>query len=374
MLHKKLKYLGYSCNYNELFTRKNFTIEFFIFFEKKSRADNTLRLAARHIWYKPVIIKTIFKPISRHCPNMINFMKTFTCVFIVFLCFVLSGHAQTAVPLYAAKIPNSKIPPASYTERINQWGAAEKVSIPTLTPYLLKDGAAHTALLVIPGGAYMNVALAVEGDPVALALNKIGVTAFVLKYRLPNDQIMIDKSAGPLQDAQSALLMIRKNAKKWNIDPSKVGVIGFSAGGHLASTLGTHFDKPAIPASDSISLRPDFMALIYPVITFGPFTHQGSRESLVGKNPSQALIDLYSNEKQVSSETPPTFIVQAEDDNTVPVQNSLLFFDALMENKVKAEMHIYPAGGHGFGLKNPKINWLARLRDWLVTSGWLNEE
>lgn len=301
-------------------------------------------------------------------------MKTFSYTLIILLGTALNLKAQNAVRLYPSKIPNSKVPSSPYSERLNRWGAAEKVSVPTLTPYLIKDGKIHTAMLVIAGGAYANVALAIEGDPVALALNKIGVDAFVLKYRLPSDSIMIDKTIGPLQDAQSALVMIRKNAKQWDIDPAKVGVIGFSAGGHLASTLGTHFDKPAIAVDENISLRPDFMALIYPVITFGKYTHMGSRQSLLGKDPSQQLIDLYSNEKQVTPETPPTFLVQAEDDNTVPVQNSLLFFDALLQNKVKAEMHIYPAGGHGFGLKNPKINWLDRLKDWLIINGWLDKE
>lgn len=298
-------------------------------------------------------------------------MKTFCYILIILLATALNLKAQNAIKLYPSKIPNSKAPSSPYLERLNRWGAAEKVSIPTLTPYLLNDGKVHTAMLVIPGGAYANVALAVEGDPVALALNNIGVDAFVLKYRLPSDSIMIDKSIGPFQDAQTALVMIRENAKQWNIDTAKVGVIGFSAGGHLASTLGTHFDKPAIAIAPNTNLRPDFMALIYPVITFGQYTHRGSRESLIGKEPSQQLIDLYSNEKQVSPQTPPTFLVQAEDDHTVSVKNSLLFFDALLQNKVKAEMHIYPTGGHGFGLKNPNIDWIDRLKDWLIANEWL---
>ena len=301
-------------------------------------------------------------------------MKTFFYTLIFLLGTALSLKAQNAIALYTAKVPNSKEHSPTYSERLNRWGAAEKVSVPTLTPYLLKDGKVHTAMLVIPGGAYANVALAVEGDPVALALNKIGVDAFVLKYRLPSDSVMIDKTIGPLQDAESAMMMIRKNAKQWGIDPAKVGVIGFSAGGHLASTLSTHFDKPVITLDNNISIRPDFTALIYPVITMGKYTHMGSRISLLGREPSQELIDLYSNDKQVTAETPPTFLVQAEDDNTVPVQNSLLYFEALLQNHVKAEMHIYPAGGHGFGLKNPKINWMDRLKDWLIISGWLTEK
>ena len=295
-------------------------------------------------------------------------------ILIILMLISATSFAQSPVPLYPNGVPNSKPTPSTYVENGNEW-VVMKVSVPTLTPYLVKDGVPHTAVLVIPGGAYSGVAMGHEGDSIARAFNKIGVTAFLLKYRLPSDSIMVDKTIGPLQDAQSALVMIRKNAKQWNIDPTKVGVIGFSAGGHLASTLGTHFDKPAIEDKENISLRPDFMALIYPVITFGGYAHVGSRENLIGKSPSQQLIDLYSNEKQITAETPPTFLVHAEDDSTVPVQNSLMFYDALLQNKVKAEMHIYPAGGHGFGLHNSttKDYWFDRLKEWLDANGWLNK-
>jgi len=267
--------------------------------------------------------------------------------------FAQSGNPM---PLYPKDIPNSKPTPPTYIESKNEWGGVTKVSIPTLTPYLVPNSSAIAAVLVIPGGGYSGVAMGHEGDSIARAFNKIGVAAFVLKYRLPSDSIMVDKTIGPLQDAQTALV-----------------TIGFSAGGHLASTLGTHFDKPAIEDKENISLRPDFMALIYPVITFGAYAHVGSRENLIGKSPSQQLIDLYSNEKQVTAETPPTFLVQAEDDNVVPVQNALLFYDALLQNKIKAEMHIYPAGGHGFGLHNTttKDYWFDRLKEWMDANGWL---
>ena len=297
---------------------------------------------------------------------------------IVALIAIFSGwfvhsFGQTSMPLYPGSIPNSKPAPSMYKEGLNEWRCITKVSIPTLTPFLLKDGSMHTAVLVVPGGGYSGVATGHEGDSIARAFNKIGVNAFVLKYRLPSDSTMVNKTIGPLQDAQSALLTIRKNAKQWNINPAKVGVIGFSAGGHLASTLGTHFDKPVINNSDNISLRPDFMALIYPVITFGKFAHLGSLENLIGKNPSQQLVDLYSNEKQVTAATPPTFLVHAEDDNVVPVENTLVFYDALLQNKVKSEMHIYAGGGHGFGLYNSTTHdfWFDRLKEWMDTNGWL---
>lgn len=299
-------------------------------------------------------------------------MKIVTLI-TIFSAWLACSFAQTPMPLYPNGIPNSKLTPSTYKEGPNEWGGVAKVSVPTLTPFLLRDGATHTAVLVIPGGGYSAVAMGHEGDSIAKTFNKIGVSAFVLKYRLPCDSIMVDKTIGPLQDAQSALLMIRKNANQWNINPAKIGVIGFSAGGHLASTLGTHFDKPAVMNNGNISLRPDFMALIYPVITFGKFAHEGSRENLIGINPSQQLIDLYSNEKQVTAATPPTFLVHAEGDNVVPVQNTLIFYNALLQNKVKAEMHIYAGGGHGFGLYNSTTRdyWFDRLKEWMDSNGWL---
>jgi acetyl esterase/lipase len=178
-----------------------------------------------------------------------------------------------------------------------------------------------------------------------------------------------------LQDAQRAIQMVRQGAAKWSINPNKVGIIGFSAGGHLASTEGTHFDKVVIDNKDNISVRPDFMMLIYPVITFGDKTHMGSKENLIGKTPTPQLVDLYSNEKQVTTNTPPTFIVHAEDDDVVPVENALQMYQALLSNKVKTEMHLFQSGGHGFGLKNPKSKqlWFNWAKDWMDANGWLSK-
>jgi acetyl esterase/lipase len=284
------------------------------------------------------------------------------------------AQQQKALPLYPKGVPNSKPIPATYKEKINDTYLITKVSIPTLTPYLPEKGTANgTAVIVCPGGAYAGLASAHEGFQVAQAFNRIGVTAFVLKYRLPSDSIMMDKSIGPLQDAQRAIQMVRQDAAKWGIDPNKIGIIGFSAGGHLASTEGTHFDKVVIDNPNNISVRPDFMMLIYPVITFGEKAHVGSRENLIGKNASQDQVDLYSNEKQVTANTPPTFIVHAEDDDVVPVENALLMYEALLKNKVKAEMHLFPAGGHGFGLVNPKSKslWFEWAKVWMGDNGWL---
>jgi acetyl esterase/lipase len=283
---------------------------------------------------------------------------------------------QTPIPLYPNGVPNSKPTPPTYKEYYGSDYFLFKVSEPTLTPYFPdKDKANGTAVIICPGGGYAGLSMDNEGWSIAKAFNKIGVTAFVLKYRLPSDSIMIDPTIGPLQDAQRAVQMVRKQAAELGIDPNRIGIIGFSAGGHLASTALTHFDKVVIANQDNISVRPDFGILLYPVITMGPKTHTGSKENLIGKNASSELMDLYSNEKQVTASTPPTFLVQAEDDDVVPVENSLLFYHALLKNKVQAEMHLYPAGGHGFGLHNrtTKDEWFDRLTEWMDANGWLKK-
>src|ERR1700733_15049257 len=288
----------------------------------------------------------------------------------------ISFAQEQAMHLYPNGVPNSEPTPATYIEKNDrsdndQW--VTDVSIPTLTPFIPANGTANgAAVLIYPGGGYGGLSMDKEGYRVAKAFNQFGVTAFVLKYRLPSDEIMVDKTIGPLQDAQQAILMVRKNAAKWGLNPNKIGIIGFSAGGHLASTEGTHFDKLVIEDKENISVRPDFMILLYPVISFGPMAHVGSRENLIGKNPSADQLELYSNEKQITGNTPPTLLVHAEDDDAVPVQNSLMFYDALLKAKVKAEMHIFQAGGHGFGLNNPKSKdkWIDWAKNWLDENGF----
>ena len=279
---------------------------------------------------------------------------------------------QQPIPLYRNGVPNSKKAPAAYVEKKEGYSVS-LVTEPTITPYFPeKDKATGTAIIIFPGGSYINLATGHEGEAIAKEFNKFGLAAFVVKYRLPSDQIMVDKTIGPLQDAERAIQIVRQRASEWGVNPNKVGIIGFSAGGHLASTLDTHFDKVVIDNKDNISLRPDFAMLIYPVISFGPYAHAYSRENLIGKNPSQQLLDLYSNENQVTSNTPPTFLVHAEDDDAVPVQNSLLFYDALVKNKVKAEMHLFQEGGHGFGLINSKNKgrWSEWAENWLKENGF----
>jgi len=278
--------------------------------------------------------------------------------------------------LWDGSPPNSQ--PAGQPEERSQEGAivwVRHVSSPSVEVRLPSRGnATGQAVVVCPGGAYGGLAYDWEGTDVAGWLNSRGIAAIILRYRLPVDgDVAHQKWLCPLLDAQRAIRLTRARASEWAINPKKVGIMGFSAGGHLASTAGTRFDSGNAAASDAIdrfSSRPDFLILLYPVITMLDYTHMGSRENLLGKNPSDVLLRQYSNELQVTSQTPPTFLVHAEDDGAVPVQNSLLFYDALIAHKVPAELHIYPRGGHGFSLALGQ----GRLQDWPeLCARWLAE-
>jgi acetyl esterase/lipase len=204
----------------------------------------------------------------------------------------------------------------------------------------------------------------------------MGVTAFVVKYRTPSDRHMKDKRTGPLQDAQQAIASVRRDAAKWNVDPARIGVMGFSAGGHLAATTGTQFKSPVLSQWRSADVRPDFLMLIYPVITFvDPAVHAGSRKMLLGESPSQADMQRFSPQLMVTDDTPPTFLMHAADDETVPVANSIRFFEALQARKIPAQLMIFPAGGHGFGLNNATTDdrWIERCRKWLQSQGWIRK-
>jgi acetyl esterase/lipase len=304
-------------------------------------------------------------------------MKTIL-VFLSLFPFMVAT-AQQELPLYGTgPIPNSK---ATVNEEKDEPSgnpvrhSLSKVSRPTLTVFLPAPGTSNgTAVVICPGGGYDHLAITHEGTDVARALSEMGIAAFVLKYRLPSDETMVDKTIGPLQDAQRAIQLLRQRAADWGVNPARVGIMGFSAGGHLASTAGTHFGKAYIDNPGNISLRPDFMVLLYPVISFNyGYAHHGSRNNLIGPHPDTALIQEYSNELQVTATTPPTFLVHCGDDNVVPVVNSVHFYEALQGKGVQAEMHIYPKGGHGFGMHNPttKDEWMDRLRNWLDANGWL---
>lgn len=254
--------------------------------------------------------------------------------------------------------------------------STSQVSIPTLSIFLPKEiNKNQTAVIILPGGGYQHLAIDKEGTKVAEWLNTLGIAAFVLKYRLPNDLIMTNKVVGPLQDAQEAVRIVRLNAAIWNIDPNKIGIMGFSAGGHLASTLSTHYDERAYETSSKISARPDFSLLIYPVISMqNDITHKGSQVSLLGENASQLDIDAFSNEKKVTAQTPPAFLIHATDDGVVMAENSVNYYLALKKNGVTAELHLYEKGGHGFGLgvNDTSKFWTKACEEWLKNNGYKN--
>tara|TARA_R110002049_G_scaffold78656_2_gene200016 strand:+ start:1308 stop:2183 length:876 start_codon:yes stop_codon:yes gene_type:complete len=286
----------------------------------------------------------------------------------------MTSFAQnTILPLWPNNIPNSI--KSNEKEEVVSADIVRiaKVQIPQLEVYLpAKKNATGQAVLIFPGGGYGILAYDWEGTDFAKLLNSRGIAGIVVKYRLPSLKSQTEMHNVPLQDAQRAMRLVRSKAVEWNIDPNNVGIIGFSAGGHLASTLGTHYKEKVYPKKDTIdnlSARPDFMTLAYPVITMGEInTHGGSRKNLLGENPSQKMLDYFSNELHVTSDTPPTFLLHATDDPGVPVENSLLFYTALLKNKVAAEMHIYPSGGHGFalGLQDPHLaTWTDQWIGWL---------
>lgn len=289
----------------------------------------------------------------------------------IFILSMFVAVAQQEIPLYTGRIPNSKNCGTNNETEINQLGREiyKVVNTPTLTIYepTNKDPK-KTAILICPGGGYAVLAIHHEGHDVAKAFSAIGVTAFVLKYRLPNDSCMTNKEWVPLIDAQSAIKYIRNNANKYAINPNKIGVIGFSAGGHLASTLATQFNWNLYNDGSKTSARPDFAILGYPVISMNDeFTHAGSKNKLLGKNVSTANKEQFSSELQVSKQTPPCFIFHAKDDKTVLVENSLKMKAALDAANVPAELLIMDAGGHGFGLKNNQstIQWFEEMKKWL---------
>ncbi|MEP7277397.1 MAG: alpha/beta hydrolase [Bacteroidota bacterium] len=298
--------------------------------------------------------------------------------FFVSFCCIEKSTAQIIIPLYADSIPNSRpsnIREKSDTNRQTGIIVISKVVTPTLTAYLPSpEKATGCGVVICPGGGYWVLIGNHEGSDIAKKLSEMGIAAFVLKYRLPNSDIMENKEIGPLQDAQQAIKIIREHAKSWNLDPAKIGIMGFSAGGHLAATAGTHFSKALVPNKQNTSLRPDFMVLVYAEISFQEnIGVKGAWEPLLGKSPSDDKLKEYSNELQVSSQTPPTFIIQAADDKSILPKQSIAFFEALLEKKVPVELHIYEKSGHGFGahLLNTNEEWIDRCRNWLVMNKFI---
>ncbi|MCE7066377.1 alpha/beta hydrolase [Dyadobacter sp. CY326] len=248
------------------------------------------------------------------------------------------------------------------------------VSVPTLTAFIVpKEKATGAAVMICPGGGYGILAASHEGSDFAKWFNDRGISAFVLKYRLPSEKTMTHQHEVPLMDAMQAMKLIRQSAGKWNIDVNKIGVMGFSAGGHLAATLSTHFNMGEKASPEA---KPNFSILIYPVISLTPaLAHGGSRDNLLGSEKSDELIKYYSNELQVSPETPPAFLVHAMDDGAVPPENSIEYCLALKKQKISAELHLYPKGGHGYGMrtdgKGSLAGWPTAMDGWLKSFGFV---
>ena len=305
-------------------------------------------------------------------------MKPVILVLLISTLVQTNSFNQPTVDLYNnGPVPNSRPCDEKEVSVNTSSGKAGVANVerPTLQVYSPEvRNATGTSVIICPGGGYGRLSIEHEGWEVARAFNAMGITAFVLKNRLPGTACMERKETGPLMDVQQAIKLVRENAATYKIDASKIGVMGFSAGGHLASSLGTHYDEVVITNPKSTSLRPDFMVLLYPVISMkDSLTHRGSRDNLIGKTPTDALVDRFSNEEQVTTKTPITFLVHAADDNAVIPANSILFFQALQRNKVPAEMHIYQNGGHGFGLHNvtTKDEWMERLKNWFLKNALL---
>jgi acetyl esterase/lipase len=301
-------------------------------------------------------------------------MKSILLTILLFSLMFPSLFAQhEVIKLWPEGIPGSILNHtySEYTEKGSDGiSRVHKVTDPELIVYPAPDDlATGTAVIICPGGGYHILAIEHEGYYIAEWLNSKGITAFILKYRLPADEIMQDKCTGPLQDAQKAIRIVRSNAQKYNIDPEKIGIMGFSAGGHLASTLSTHYNENIYACKKPVNARPDFSILIYPVISMDEsITHMGSRTKLLGKHPTEDKVEHFSNEKMVDKNTPITFLVHAADDPAVPVENSINYFIALKNHNIPAEMHIYEKGGHGFGIRNLKgtvADWTYDLEQWL---------
>ncbi|MDN3673167.1 alpha/beta hydrolase [Flavobacterium branchiarum] len=314
---------------------------------------------------------------------MKNDTKIKNCVSVTILIIILKLSAplygqDKIIPLWTKAIPDA-IQNTNYREtEINKDQTVVRISqvtTPTISIFLPHETKSNgTAALIFPGGGYSHLSIDKEGIKVAKWLNTMGITAFVIKYRLPSDLIMQNKTIGPLQDAQEAMRFIRKNANQWNLDTTKIGVIGFSAGGHLASSLSTHYNDVTYKTDFTISARPSFSILIYPVISMiKEVTHKGSMTNLLGINPSKEVIDKFSNEESVTANTPPAFIVHATDDIAVPSENSIKYYLALKKNNVPAELHLYEKGGHGFGLgvNGTSQFWTKDCVEWLKQNGYL---
>lgn len=308
------------------------------------------------------------------------FRVLFTIVFSLSAYLIYSQNF--VLPLYPEGIPCEN----DLVQEVWEVGLSgrriQKVHEPELAVYLAPENLANgTSVVICPGGGYTVLAWDWEGSWMAEWFNSFGVNAFVLKYRLPRWESDDCHDKVALMDAQRAIRMVRAKASEWDLDPSRIGIMGFSAGGHLASTASTHFDAgnpKAEKAFEKMSCRPDFSILMYPVISMDTsIAHMGSRTNLIGKNPGEEMQEFYSNEKQVTSETPPTILIHASDDRSVIPENSLVYYQALLRNKVPAALHIYESGGHGFSFARGKGSveqWSETLKIWMQNLGLLQKK
>ena len=306
-------------------------------------------------------------------------MKKYSYVVLLLILSHFTSAQEFKIALYTGEVPNSK--PSNIKERlvVGEYTWLYDVVNPEIAVYLPQSkNATGQAVILCPGGGYRLLSYDnhVEGTDVARYLNSIGIAAIVLKYRLPNPLSSVEPHKTPLLDAQRAMRMVRFHAKKWAVNPDRIGIMGFSAGGHLASTVATHFDAGNSGAKDSIeqmSCKPNFMVLMFPVISFSDSTlHTRSKEKLLGVDATKELSTYYSNELHVTASTPPSFIVHAQDDSIVSYKHSVLMYQALCKKHIPSELHILSEGGHGFGLsssnrhiaswKNSLELWLERIR------------
>lgn len=280
------------------------------------------------------------------------------------------AFSQTPIPLWKGDIPFNKKDIS--VEELNENNRIAKVSIPVLYHYATKTSASSskTAIIIVPGGGYIREAIDHEGWLAAEWFNNHGIEAFVLKYRLPDTELTTNSHMVPLMDAQEAIALVRSRAVEFGINPHKIGIIGFSAGGHLAASASTLFASPVNTMQSTEAIHPDFSILMYPVITMDDhYTHKGSKENLIGTNPSQQLVHLFSLENQVSDKTPITLIVHSLDDNAVPIHNSDLYAENLRNKGGDVTKITLPTGGHGFGFRSntPVSSWTKYLEVWLNT-------
>jgi acetyl esterase/lipase len=297
------------------------------------------------------------------------------------ICLLISGpvsFGQEFIPLWEkGKMPNSKgmeLKDDIRNERIYTVGTP---GFYAFFPSNQENKAA--AVLICPGGGYERLAYLISGHQLAKWFNSIGVSAFVLNYRLPNSPDLPNREIGPLQDAQRAMRVIRQNAERWQIKPDKIGVLGSSAGGHLAANLGVAVEDLARTGDglDNLRFAPNFVILVSPVITMGEFTHGGSKKNLLGENPRAETVEKYSLEKQVTVAAPPSFLVHAFDDKSVSVRNSLMFYQALLDKNISATLHIFPQGGHAIALRNnpgSTEKWTELCEMWLVEMGFVPDK